>query len=59
MGPIEALEMALAKEIEAVKIYEGFSFKYPETKDIFTFLKNEEEKHEQMIEKRIAELKNK
>lgn len=56
MGPIEALELALGKEIEAKNIYEKFAFQYPETKEIFTFLMNEEEKHKQLIEKRIAEL---
>jgi rubrerythrin len=58
MGPIDALELALTKEIEAIKMYEAFSFKYPETKEIFAFLKNEEEKHKQLIEKRIVELTN-
>jgi rubrerythrin len=58
MGPIEALELALSKEIEAIKMYETFSFKYPETKDIFTFLQNEEERHKQLIEKRIVELQS-
>ena len=56
MGPIEALELALGKEIEARDIYEKFIFQYPETKEIFTFLMNEEEKHKQLIEKRIVEL---
>ena len=58
MGPVEALELALAKEIEAVKIYETFAFKYPETNEIFTFLMNEEEKHKQLIEKKLAELQS-
>lgn len=56
MGPIEALDFALGKEIEAKKMYEKFIFQYPETKEIFTFLMNEEEKHRQLIEKRIVEL---
>lgn len=56
MGPIEALEVALGKEIEARNLYEKFIFQYPETKEIFTFLMNEEEKHQQLIEKRIVEL---
>jgi len=56
MGPIEALELALGKEIEARNIYEKFIYQHPETKDIFTFLMNEEEKHKQLIEKRITEL---
>ncbi|MFH0855872.1 MAG: hypothetical protein V1869_05140 [Candidatus Omnitrophota bacterium] len=56
MGPVEALEFALGKEIEAKNTYEKFIFQYPETKEIFTFLMNEEEKHKQLIEKRILEL---
>jgi rubrerythrin len=56
MGPIEALELALAKEIEAKNIYESFSVRFPATEEIFTFLMNEEEKHKQLIEKRIVEL---
>jgi len=56
MGPIEALELALGKEIEARDLYEKFIFQYPETKEIFTFLMNEEAKHKQLIEKKISEL---
>lgn len=57
MGPIEALELAVSKETEARDMYEKFIYQYPETKEIFTFLMNEEEKHKQLIEKRIAELR--
>ncbi|MDO8661829.1 MAG: ferritin family protein [Candidatus Omnitrophota bacterium] len=58
MGPIEALELALGKEIEARDMYEKFSYQYPATKEIFTFLMNEEAKHKQLIEKRIVELQD-
>lgn len=58
MGPIEALELALGKEIEAKNLYESFIAQHPQTKEIFTFLMNEEEKHKQLIEKKIVELKN-
>ncbi|MDD5567750.1 MAG: hypothetical protein PHY88_00860 [Candidatus Omnitrophica bacterium] len=58
MGPIEALRFALEKETEAKNIYERFIFQHSETKDIFTFLMNEEEKHKQLIEKKIVELEN-
>ncbi len=57
MGPVEALELALEKEIAAKNLYDNFSVKYPETKDIFIFLMNEEDKHRQLIEKKIVELK--
>ncbi len=58
MGPIEALKIALGKEIEAKNLYEKFLSQYNETKDIFIFLVNEEEKHKQLIEKKIVELQN-
>lgn len=57
MGPIEALELAAGKEAEARDMYEKFIYKYPETKEIFAFLMNEEEKHKELIEKRIVELR--
>ena len=59
MGPIEALELASKKEAEAKNMYESFILRYPETKEIFAFLMNEEEKHQQLIEKKIVELRNK
>ncbi|MDD2679344.1 MAG: ferritin family protein [Candidatus Omnitrophica bacterium] len=58
MGPVEALKLALEKEIEAKNLYESFIARYPQTKEIFTFLMNEEEKHRQLIEKKIVELEN-
>ena len=59
MGPIEALELALSKEKEAMDIYEKFYNEFPTAKDIFLFLLNEEQKHGQLIEKKIVELKSK
>jgi rubrerythrin len=56
MGPIEALKLALSKEIEAARMYEKFSGEYPVAKDIFSFLVGEEQKHKKLIEKRIAKL---
>ena len=58
MGPIEALELALRKEIDAKNSYEKFANLYPEVKEIFTFLHGEEEKHEQLIRKKIVELQS-
>lgn len=58
MGPIEALEFALNKEIEARRLYEDFSIKYPLIKDTCVFLANQEEKHKDLIERKIAELIN-
>lgn len=57
MTPIEALEFALNKEIEARDIYRRFSVEHPAVKEVFFFLANEEEKHKKLIEEKIAELK--
>jgi rubrerythrin len=59
MGPVEALNIALQKEIEARDSYRKFSEEFPAIKDLCFFLLNEEEKHKKLIESRIAELQNK
>lgn len=59
MGPIEALELALSKEEEAIRIYGKFILEHSAVKDIFQFLMGEEEKHKKLIETRIAELRSK
>ncbi len=56
MGPVEALKLALSKEIEAAETYKKFSIQYSNVRDIFEFLQGEEEKHRKLIEKRIYEL---
>lgn len=56
MGPIEALKIALEKEIEARDMYEKMGQEHPATKDICIYLQNEEEKHKLIIEKKISEL---
>lgn len=56
MIEIEALQLALSKEQEAVASYKKLLAEYPVLKDLFYFLLNEEEKHVAMIEKKIAEL---
>lgn len=56
MGPIEALKLALSKEIEAIELYQRSSAEYPVAKDTFLFLLGEEQKHRQLIEKKIHEL---
>jgi rubrerythrin len=43
MGPVEALKLALQKEIEAAQMYEKFSIEYPTAKETFIYLKGEEE----------------
>ncbi|MCK9431804.1 MAG: ferritin family protein [Candidatus Omnitrophica bacterium] len=56
MIEIEALRMALAKEQNAVRIYQGLLAQHPSLKELFSFLVTEEQKHVLMIEKKIGEL---
>ncbi len=56
MTPVEALKLALSKEVEAIGMYQKFSADYPVAKDTFIFLAAEEEKHKKMLEKKINEL---
>lgn len=56
MGPVEALELSLEKERESIDLYKGFIEKYPEVKDIFEMLLEEELKHKEFIEQKIAQL---
>jgi len=56
MGPVEALKLALIKEVETARMYEKFSGEYPTAKEIFIFLAGEEQKHKNLIEKKIYEL---
>ncbi|MFC1709036.1 hypothetical protein ACFL2J_03120 [Candidatus Omnitrophota bacterium] len=58
MGPVEALELALSKEEEALALYKKFYLEFPTAKDTFLFLSNEEEKHKILIKKKISELKS-
>jgi len=56
MSPVEALKLALSKEIEAVETYQKLLAEHPIVKDIFYFLAGEEQKHKALIEKKIYEL---
>lgn len=56
MGPVEALELALEKEVEATQLYQRLANEYPIAKDIFSFLIGEEEKHQKLIKNKITEL---
>ncbi len=56
MGPVEALRLALSKEMESIKMYEEFSRDFPAARDIFLFLMEEEGKHKHLIEKKIHEI---
>jgi rubrerythrin len=56
MGPVEALRVSLQRENESIGLYGDFLNKFPEAKETFYFLLNEEQKHKKLIEQKIAEL---
>ena len=58
MTPIEALEIALAKEDASVKLYRRLALEHKAIEELLLSLINEEEKHVKMIQDRIRELKN-
>ena len=57
MGPVEALEFAKSKEVEAAEMYEKMAIRFPQIKETLLFLKVEEEKHSKLIEEKITEIK--
>lgn len=57
MTPVEALNLALSKEKASIQLYNRLYLKHPPLKELLLFLVNEEEKHKQMIEKKIVELR--
>ena len=56
MIPVEALKIALSKEIEAIQLYQNFYKEHPQLQETLMFLITEEEKHKQLLEKKIYEL---
>lgn len=56
MSPIEALNLALAREEDAIELYRRFAEEHKVAEDVFLFLFNEENKHKTLIEKKIFEL---
>lgn len=58
LGPVEALKLALEKEVETYNMYQKFAMesKMLEVRDIFMFLSDEERKHQKLIENKIKEL---
>lgn len=56
MGPVEALKIALKKEESSIKLYQRMYLRYPELKELVSFLINQEEKHKQMVEKAITKI---
>jgi rubrerythrin len=59
MGPIEALKLALNKEQASIQLYNKLYLEHPAIKELLLLLVNEEEKHKQLIEKKMAELRSK
>lgn len=56
MTDVEALRIALTRETASIELYGSFAVEQPHLKDTFLFLLNEEEKHKQLIEKKISEM---
>lgn len=57
MTPIEALELALQKEQQAIDIYGKLASEHSAIKDLLLDLQGEEYKHRRLIEKKITELR--
>ncbi len=56
MIPVEALKLALSKELTSINLYRDLSNKHPEIKDLLSVLLTEEQKHKKMIEDKIYEI---
>ena len=56
MVDTEVLYMALSKEEDAIKTYQGMLTGHPGLAELLSFLINEEEKHRALIKNKIAQL---
>jgi len=56
MGPVDALKLALSKEMESIKLYNTLNLEHPALGELLLLLINEEEKHKLLIEKKIGEI---
>ena len=56
MTATEALKVALSKEEASINLYRDLVAKHSEIKELLSSLLNEEEKHKQLIEKKIYEI---
>ena len=56
IGPVEALELALAREKASIELYKKLAAEHKVAEEIFTLLFNEENKHKKLIENKIFEL---
>ena len=56
MTDVEMLRLALGEEEKAIKLYQGMLATYPNLKELLLGLVSSEQKHKQLIEKKIFEL---
>ena len=56
MIDLEALQLALSKENDAIKAYLELLDNHPNLKELLYFLITEEQKHKKLIEGKIIEL---
>jgi rubrerythrin len=56
MTDVEMLRMALGEEEKAIKLYEGMMRDHPNLKDLLFELVSSEQRHKQVIEKKISEM---
>ena len=56
MTPVEGLKFALSKEEASKKLYQDLIKEHPDIKDLFQSLLNEEEKHIQLIQRKLSEM---
>jgi len=56
MGPVDALKLALSKEVASIELYNKLNLKHPGLQELFSFLIIEEERHKRLIEKKILEM---
>ena len=56
MTQVEALKLALSKEVNSIELYRKLANQYPAIKELLDSLVIEEEKHKALIEKKIAEV---
>ncbi len=57
MVPMEALQMALEKEIDAAEFYKKMAIQHSEIRDLFAELASVEQKHRKMIEAEMVKLR--
>jgi rubrerythrin len=56
MTAVEALELAMTKEQNAIDLYERMAEKYPEIRELLLSLVIEEQKHKKLIQDKIVEI---